>query len=279
VLGRTIEETAEAIIRIAVSGMYSDVSALVSRSGIDPREFSCLAFGGAGPMLACFLARELGMQEVVVPTTPGVLSALGGLIADLKSDFIKTLYADLDATSAATIRTEFEALKDAAVNWLRREQGYDGAYGLTFSAELRYRGQSFEIDTTLDPNTIAACDVAAMAASFHREHERLYGHADQGAAIQVISLRLVISGKTAKPNFPRHELKPGPARPIRQVEAWLDGAARRFDLYRRADLVPGQNFAGPAVVTQDDCTTVVPQGYLAKVDEYANLRITREAAR
>jgi len=80
-LGRTIEQTAEAIIRIAVSGMYSDVSALVSRSGIDPREFSCLAFGGAGPMMACFLARELGMQEVVVPTTPGVLSALGGLIA------------------------------------------------------------------------------------------------------------------------------------------------------------------------------------------------------
>jgi N-methylhydantoinase A len=277
-LGRTIEETAEAIIRIAVSGMYSDVSALVSRSGIDPREFSCLAFGGAGPMMACFLARELSMQEVVVPTTPGVLSALGGLIADLKSDFIKTLYVDLDATTAEIIRTQFDILKEGAVEWLRRDQGYEGAYSLTYSAELRYRGQSFEIDTRLDPETIAACHVAAVAASFHREHERVYGHADPHAAIQVISLRLVISGKTAKPDFPRRKLKPSLARPIRQAEVWLDGAQRQIDLYRRADLVPGQTFAGPAVVTQDDCTTVVPPGYVTRVDEYANLRITREAA-
>jgi N-methylhydantoinase A len=277
-LGRSIEQTAEAIVRIAVSGMYSDVSALVSRSGIDPREFSCLAFGGAGPMMACFLARELGMQEVVVPTTPGVLSALGGLIADLKSDFIKTLYADLDATTAIVIKSEFDLLRNGAVDWLRRDQGYDGDYALTYSAELRYRGQSFEIDTGLDPGTIASCDVAAMAASFHREHARVYGHADAQAAIQVISLRLVISGKTAKPAFPRHQLKPGTAQPTRQASAWLDGAQRQIDVYRRADLVPGQTFAGPAVVTQDDCTTVVPPGYVSRVDEYANLRITREVA-
>ena len=117
-----------------------------------------------------------------------------------------------------------------------------------------------------------------MAASFHREHERIYGHADSHAAIQVISLRLVISGKTAKPDFPRHEL------PARRGAADPPGrglARRRATpdrLYRRADLVPGQTFAGPAVVTQDDCTTVVPPGYVTRVDEYANLRITREAA-
>jgi N-methylhydantoinase A len=277
-LGRTTEQTAEAIIRIAVSGMYTDVSALVSRSGIDPREFSLLAFGGAGPMLGCFLARELNMQEVVVPTTPGVLSALGGLIADLKSDFIKTLYGDLDAATASVLRCEFELLKGRAVEWLRHDQGYQGVYTLTYSAELRYRGQSFEIDTTLDPDVIEACDVAAISKAFHREHERVYGHSDPNAAIQVISLRLIISSKTVKPDFPRRELEPGRAQPIRQVEVWLDGARRQIDVYRRADLVPGQTFSGPAVVTQDDCTTVVPRGYFTRVDEYANLRITLEAA-
>jgi N-methylhydantoinase A len=277
-LGRTTEQTAEAIIRIAVSGMYTDVSALVSRSGIDPREFSLLAFGGAGPMLGCFLARELSMQEVVVPTTPGVLSALGGLIADLKSDFIKTLYADLDAATASVIRREFELLKGRAVEWLRHDQGYQGIHTLTYSAELRYRGQSFEIDTPLDPDVIESCDIAAIAKAFNREHERVYGHSDPHAAIQVISLRLIISGKTVKPDFPRRELKPGKAQPIRQAEVWLDGAQRQIDLYRRVDLVPGQTFSGPAVVTQDDCTTVVPRGYVTRVDEYANLRITPEAA-
>ncbi|GJD53021.1 Acetone carboxylase beta subunit [Methylobacterium crusticola] len=278
-LGRTVEETAEAIIRIAVSGMYTDVSALVSRFGIDPREFSCLAFGGAGPMMACFLARELGMREVVVPQTPGVLSALGGLIADLKNDFIKTLYADLDPALAPTIRAELAALEESAVAWLRRDQGYDGPYELTCSAEIRYRGQSFEIDTPVDRAGAQAGDVAAIAEAFHAEHARVYGHADRQAAVQIISLRLVISGRTAKPRFPRHPLTPGAAPAAASAQVWLDGAARRVAVYARADLLPGQTFAGPAVVTQDDCTTVLPPGFAARVDEYANLRITPEAAR
>ena len=146
-LDRTIEETAEAIIRIAVSGMFQEVSALVSRFGIDPREFACLAFGGAGPMLGCFLARELGMREILVPPTPGVLSALGGLIADLKSDFISTVYVELGPDSEQQIGQAYHALEARAEDWLRGDQGYAGEFTLARSAELRYRGQSFEIDT------------------------------------------------------------------------------------------------------------------------------------
>ena len=278
-LGRTIEETAEAVIRIAVSGMYSDISALVSRFGVDPREFSCLAFGGAGPMMACFLARELGMHEIVVPTTPGVLSALGGLIADIKSDFIKTLYVDLTPVAAAPIRSEFETLEAKALDWLHQDQGYCGPHRLVYSAEMRYRGQSFELDTALDPAAVAAGDTQAMAAAFHAEHQRVYGHADPAAAVQVISLRLIISGRTAKPEFPRHALISGAATPFRQADVWIDGARRSIAVFRRADLKPGQTFVGPAVVTQDDCTTVVPPGMVARVDEYANLRIASETAR
>jgi N-methylhydantoinase A len=278
-LGRTVEETAEAIIRIAVSGMYADISALVSRFGVDPREFSCLAFGGAGPMLACFLARELGMREVVVPTTPGVLSALGGLIADIKSDFIKTIYVDLASAAGATIRGEFATLKANALDWLHQDQGYSGPHTLVYSAEMRYRGQSFELDTVLDAGAIAAGDTKAMAAAFHAEHQRVYGHADAAAAVQVISLRLIITGKTAKPEFPRHALVGGAAAPFRHADVWIDGAHRSIAVFRRVDLRPGETFAGPAVVTQDDCTTVVPPGMTARVDEYANLRIATEAAR
>jgi N-methylhydantoinase A len=278
-LGRTIEETAEAIIRISVSGMYADISALVSRFGVDPREFSCLAFGGAGPMLACFLARELGMREVVVPTTPGVLSALGGLIADIKSDFIKTLYVDLAPAAGAIISGEFENLKAKALDWLHQDQGYSGPHSLVYSAEMRYRGQSFELDTALDAAAISAGDTKAMATAFHAEHQRVYGHADPAAAVQVISLRLIITGKTAKPEFPRHALVTGTATPLRHADVWIDGARRNVTVFRRADLKPGQTFTGPAVVTQDDCTTVVPPGMTARVDDYANLRIATEAVR
>ena len=183
-LGTSVEETAEAIIEIAVSGMYSEVSGLVSRFGVDPREFALLAFGGAGPMMACFLARELRMKEVVVPLTPGVLSALGGLIADLKNDFIKTVYLDLAPGTDVVIRADFARLRQRALHWLREDQGYSGEYGLTYSAEMRYRGQSFEIDTPLDPAAIEACDLEAVGRAFHVEHERIYGHSNSHAAIR-----------------------------------------------------------------------------------------------
>jgi N-methylhydantoinase A len=276
-LGTSVEETAEAIIEIAVSGMYSDVSGLVSRFGVDPREFSLLAFGGAGPMMACFLARELRMKEIVVPLTPGVLSALGGLIADLKNDFIKTVYLDLAPGTDAVIRSEFAALRERALDWLRRDQGYAGEYKLSYSAEMRYRGQSFEIDTTLDGAAVEAGDLAALGQAFHVEHERIYGHSDPHAAIQVVTVRLVIAGKTKKPEIPRRELQPGPAEKAGEIEVYLDGQTRRVGLYHRKALLPGQTLDGPAVVAQDDCTTVVPPAFTLSVDAYGNLRITSGA--
>ena len=271
-LGRTVEQTAEAVIRIAVSGMFQEVSALVSRFGIDPREFACLAFGGAGPMMACFLARELGMKEVVVPPTPGVLSALGGLIADLKSDFIQTVYVDLNAASEAGIEDAYQALEARAEAWLHDEQGYAGASTITRSAELRYRGQSFEIDTPVPPGA----GWQGIAESFHAEHRQVYGHADPSAAIQAVALRVVISGQVGKPDFPRFPLELGAAPVAGRAAVWMDGARRDAAIHRRADLRAGQHFAGPAVVAQDDCTTVVPPGFEAQVDEYLNLRISIE---
>jgi N-methylhydantoinase A len=277
-LGTSAEQTAEAIIQIAVSGMYSDVSSLVSRFGVDPREFSLLAFGGAGPMMACFLARELRMREVVVPLTPGVLSALGGLIADLKNDFIKTVYLDLKPGSESTILAEFETLRAAAETWLLRDQDYHGAHELIYSAEMRYRGQSFEIDTPLALAAVQAGRVGEIAEAFHAEHQRIYGHADRQAPIQVISLRLVIAGKTAKPEIPRRALQPGAAVPEREIEVFLDGSRRSIGFYQRKNLQAGQTLQGPAVVAQDDCTTTILPGYTAEVDAFANLRITSGAA-
>ncbi|WP_439811369.1 hydantoinase/oxoprolinase family protein [Bordetella bronchiseptica] len=277
-LGRGIEETAEAIIQIAVSGMYSEVSGLVSRYGIDPREYAVLAFGGAGPMLGCFLARELKVREIVVPPSPGTLSALGGLIADLKSDFLKTVYTDLSADRLAFVRDEFATLAERARQWLAQEQGHAEEAELVYSAEMRYRGQSYEIDTVLDPAHIEAGDVQAVGQAFHDMHRRLYGHADEQAPVQIVSLRVVIAGNNDKPSFPRHALRPGTPRTERKVRVWLDGAWHEVPLYARTTLAAGQQFAGPAIVTQDDCTTVIPADYACRVDEYANLRITEGAA-
>jgi N-methylhydantoinase A len=269
---------AEAIIEIAVSGMYMEVSKLISRYGVDPREYALQAFGGAGPMMACFLAREVGMKNVVIPTTPGVLSALGGLIADIKNDFIATVFVELETGALPAIRAGYEALKRAALHWLRQEQGYDGPHQFIYSADMRYQGQSHEIETVLDTAHLMHGDIAGIAETFHRRHEEVYDHADREAPIQLINLRLVIAGESPKPQFSRAPEIAGSAKPCGQARVFVDGAERDIPVFARATLVPGQSFEGPAVVTQSDCTTCIPGDFRARVDGYRNLILTRSAA-
>ncbi len=269
-LGLGPQETAESIIKVAVSGMYLEVSKLVSRYGIDPREFTLQAFGGAGPMLACFVARELGMQRVVVPTAPGVLSAFGGLIADIKNDFISTVYCDLD-TATDVLRDGYAALRRDATTWLHNEQDFEGDATLLYTADMRYRGQSFEIETVLQEDWIEGGDLQSIADAFHAEHARVYDHADEAAAVQVINLRLVIVGAAPKPDL--KELPKGSAapEPIGAIDVFYDDEIHEAALYDRSALLAGQRIAGPAVVQQDDCTTCILGGFEAEIDAFGNI--------
>lgn len=275
-LGAPVAEVAGHIVDISVSSMYAEVSGLVSRFGIDPREFHLFAFGGAGAMLACYLARELDMKGVVVPQRPGCVSALGGLIADLKNDFIRTLYLDLDADGVAALAAPLDDLCATARDWLAR-QGHAGEGEITVSADMRYRGQSYEIETMLDAAWIASGDVAAIAQAFHAEHARLFGHASEDAGVQMVNLRLVIAGATPKPVMPRPAPAAGPATPADHVQAWFSGRPATVALYDREALAPGHAFAGPAILRQDDTTTVIPPDFRAEVDGFGNLLIVKGA--
>lgn len=270
-LGRGVEATAEAIIRVAVSGMYARIGASTMRFGVDPRDTALLAFGGAGPMLGGFLAREIGIAETLVPPTPGVLSALGGLIGDLRHDVLRTLYRPLDAAAAPVLAEGFAALREEAAGWLAGEGAATTA--LTFSADCRYRGQSFEIEVPLAEAAALAGDVAALAAGFHAAHAQVYGHADPAAAVQVIALRVVGTGPTPKPVLPPLAPATAPPVPAAVTEAWIDGAWRSTPFHDRAALRAGHVLHGPVVVTQADCTTVVPPGYGVTVDPHGILRI------
>jgi N-methylhydantoinase A len=273
-LGTSVEEIAANIIDISVSGMYAEVSALVSRFAIDPREFHLFAFGGAGAMLACFLAGELDMKGVVVPPTPGVVSAYGGLIADLKNDFIRTTYCEVTSETLPSLCPMLETLEDEAHAWLEA-QGYRGRGHIRLSADMRYLGQSFEIETPVKAAWLGEGDAAAVRAAFHREHERLYGHSDEQADVQMVCLRLVISGITPKPPLTPIATANVPAKPHLQVEGWFSGQRWTIDVYQRADLAAGHHFSGPAIVAQDDTTTVVPPSFEVLVDRFGNLVITK----
>ena len=274
-LGRDTSDTAEAIVRVAVSGMYLETSKLVSSHGADPRDHALIAFGGAGPMVACFLAEELGMRHVVIPTTPGVLSALGGLIADLKNDFIKTVYVDLGDASMPTIQSGYAELRARAVQWLREEQGYLGEIDLVHSADMRYRGQSFEIETTLQADAIDDGDVAALAEAFHAAHETVYNHADRAAPVQVINLRLVAVGRVPKPEFIQTPERMEWAKPAGRIAIHSNGEPIEVPLYVREELQPGHRLDTPSVVAQRDSTACILASFDARVDGYGNLILAR----
>lgn len=273
-LGLDLMHAAEAIVDVAVSSMYAGVSRIISRFGIDPREFNLMPFGGAGPMMACYLAKALSMQRLLVPTTPGVLSALGGLVADIKNDFVRTVYSPLNETTIAGLSGVVADLELQARAWLQGELGEAGRAEIALSAEMRYRGQSFEIDTPLSPQWLAERDLTAIAAAFNAEHARIYGHADASSAIQIVAMRLVISAATPKPELCRIQEGTGSPAASMVKPVWMEGVLREVPVYQRRDLLAGHVFEGPAIVAQDDTTTCVLPGFHAVVDAYGNLELT-----
>ena len=276
-MDRSVEETAEAILRVSVSGMYLEVSKLVASLGIDPRDNALIAFGGAGPMTACFLARELNMSTVVIPTAPGVLSALGGLIADLKNDFVRTVYADLDTRALPAIQEGFACLRAQGERWLRDEQRHDGPVSFIHSADMRYKGQSFEIEAILDAGAIDAGDIASLKEAFHAAHEEIHAHADRRAPVQIVNLRLIAQGRTPKPRFTPEAETPAAAEPAGRLAIHSGGRIVEAALYRRDALLPGHAFAGPAIVSQNDTTVCVTEDFHAFVDGFGHLILSRES--
>ena len=274
-----VEAAAEAIVKVSISGMFLEVSKLFSRQGADPREFALLPFGGAGPMTACLLARDMGLGQIIVPPTPGVLAAFGGLIADTRNDFIRTAFVDLDANGMRRIAELARELEATGRTWLADEQRSKAAPRLDWSADMRYRGQSYEIEVGLEHGWIDAGDAAAVAAAFHREHERVYEHADPKAPVQIVNLRLVVGAPTPQPRMQRRQLQPGAAEPAARTRVFYDGGWHDAGIFDRASLEAGQHLAGPAIIRQDDCTTCLVGGWRAEVDAAGNLVVTAQGAK
>lgn len=272
-LGRPVEQTAQAILDIAVSEMFVEVEKLASRAGVDLREFTLMPFGGGGPMLGAFLARELGMKRVMAPRRPGVVSALGGLVADLRGDFIRTIFSPLSATSLPAIREAFEALAQEGRDWLAA-QGHDAAAELNVSCDMRYLGQSYEIEVVLSPEWLAGGDAEAIKQAFHRTHEQLYDFHDPDGAIELVNVRLSAVGAGPALSFPETDEIDAPAVSARRLPVYTGLSVETIDLHDRQTLVPGSTFRGPAVVVQEDTTFAIPAGTQARVDRHLNLLLT-----
>ena len=270
-LGMGLLETAEAVIKVSLSGMYLEMSKLLAKWGVDPRDFSLLPFGGAGPMMACFLARELGIKKVFIPKVPGVLCAFGGLVADIKNDFMKTLYLDVSEKIIPELKRNFDELKNEAREWLSQERQYSGKPMLHYSADMRYLGQAFEIEVPLQADWVESGALDKFESAFNDQHEILYGYCDREAATQIVNIRVVIVAPTPKPETQQAVEAEGELNPIFHEDIYSEERMRKFAFYNRNDFKSGHTFAGPAVILQDDSTTCVLDGFKGRVDSYGNL--------
>jgi N-methylhydantoinase A len=273
-LGMSIQDAAARINRVVNSNMAQALRIVSVERGHDPREFSLIAFGGAGPVHAVALAEELAIPEVIIPPAPGAFSALGLVATDLKRDYARTLYADLGNVPAERVAEAFSAMEAAGRTMLREAGIPPDRQVLRRLADVRYRRQAYELTLPVDDGAIDREMLDRLAADFHDKHKQTYGHANPEEAVQLVNLRLSAIGRL--PDLTLSQIADAASARVRQRDVWFPGTGfAPADVHWRDGLVPGTVVAGPAVVEALDSTTVVPPGWSGVVDGQGYLVLTR----
>jgi N-methylhydantoinase A len=275
-LDSTAAEAALGMVRVANANMEAAIRVISVERGHDPRLFTLVAFGGAGPLHACELAAALRIPRVLVPSTPGVLSALGMLAADVLKDYVQTVMVAADE-AAGRVEPVFAELEQRGRDDLRHEGIDPERMVIERYLDLRYVGQSYELLVPYEG------DLTQAVTGFHEAHDRRFGYSDPSERVQVVNVRLKARGIADRPEIERVELNPNAAaQPIdlRPVVFAENGAAVEYDtpIFDRATLPAGTSISGPAVVTQYDTTTVLPPGWRLTVDATRSLIAEPETA-
>ncbi|HEY2053051.1 MAG TPA: hydantoinase/oxoprolinase family protein [Solirubrobacterales bacterium] len=268
-LGLAVEAAAEAIIEITNANMSDALRVVSVRRGYDPREFAVVAFGGAGPLHGAALAADLGSSTVIVPPSPGVTSALGCLLVDVRHDLSEMFLADLAGDIGADAEAAFARLEAEARERLEHEGIAPERQQVSRFLDLRYVGQWRSLSIPVG----TALDLGAAAASFHTEHAREHNFSRPETPVEVYRVVVRAVGLVDKPEFPRHAAAGAAPTPATTRPVHFRGAADPLDtpVYRRPDLGAGVALEGPLVVEQLDSTTVVPPGTTLVVDPWLNL--------
>jgi N-methylhydantoinase A len=279
-LGQDVLDVALGVVRVANAEMVRALRLISVQRGLDPREFTLVAFGGAGPLHACALAEEMGIGRVLVPRASGVLSALGLAISDLRRDYVAAVLGRLDELDPSLVEDAWRELERQAV---RELDGNGERPVLTRRADLRYRGQSFELTVEVegpgeagparDAGLHPGVDLPALAERFGAAHQRRYGYRMDDEAVELVNLRLVAAVPAGKP-----EVGAEPSRGARRAGRRgvnLDGHWREVDVLGREQLGEGDRLQGPAVVEFAEATLLLRPGWQAVVDQAGTMALER----
>ena len=263
---RSAETFAKGIVAVANAVMEKAIRVISVERGHDPRDYSLVAFGGAGGLHSCELAAALEIPRVLVPCFPGALSALGILRADVTKDLSRTVRLEVESAASARpkLLRSFSALEREGHRQMRAEGFYGGAVQIRRSLDMRYAGQSYDLNVLFTGDFVSA---------FHRAHEKRYGYFDRSRACEVVNIRARFTGRTPKPVLPK--LKRGresaTTAPVSKSAVLFGGRREVTPIYDRSRLLAGNRLPGPAIVTEYSATTLIPPDWTASVDRIGNL--------
>jgi N-methylhydantoinase A len=275
-LGLDVAEAAEGIVRVIDVKMEEAIKAISTMRGHDLRDFMLLAFGGAGPLHAGRILRDLGMAGVIVPLYPGVFSAIGLLMSDVKHDYVRSKLSPLSEVAPADVNGMFERMVAQALEELRDDGFAADHIRIERALDMRYAGQGYEIAVPCPVQPLQEADLKQLRTTFDQQHQAMFGHMAPQEPVEIVSFRVRGIGLVPPVEMPK--FKPAGTtlrdarRELRHVR--FDGRELDCPVYQRERLDVGLTVAGPAVLDQFDCTTVICPGQTARVDEWKNLIVT-----
>lgn len=274
----SVEDAAAGIISVVNSNMVRAIRVVSVERGYDAREFTLMAFGGAGPLHACEVARELGITQVLLPPAPGTLCSLGLLMADTRFDLSQSYIMIAAPQNLSEMNRIFSQLTEEGDKMLENEGIAKEDRAFVYSLDCRYERQNYEITVELPTGEITEEVLSGLVEQFHQEHERSYGYYDKKKNIQMVNYRVGAVGTIDKPDLSEHPVKENPQVPVpvevRKVR--FEGSPEYLDtnIYQRTQLPCGCTVSGPAIIEQMDSTSIIPPGWQAYNDPFLNLIVT-----
>ncbi|WP_010531854.1 hydantoinase/oxoprolinase family protein [Lentibacillus jeotgali] len=273
-LNLSIEEAAEGILRVVNANMVRGIRVVSLEKGHDPRDFALVAFGGAGPLHAVDLARELLCETVIVPSNPGITSAIGMLTADVRHDYVQTVAQEAHTLNIEDVHDTLSEMQREALEQLNKEGFAEKDKALVVELDLRYAKQAHEISVPLDVDYLDDKQIDKAINKFHDAHKEVYGFSREGEIIELVNIRLIAFG-----NLSRTRLNKGyfnhnkEVTPIEHRNVFFDGNFYETPVFNRTDLSNAFKLTGPAVVEQLDSTIVIGPNQEAQTDVSGNLII------
>jgi N-methylhydantoinase A len=282
-MGLTLEEAALGIIRIVNANMTKGISGNSVEKGYDLREFALVAMGGAAALHAAALAMELNMSRVIAPVMCGNFSAVGLAVADIQHDYVRTFARKENQLDPAEVLIVFQEMEAEGVRQLLEEKVPRERIDVSWSADLRYEGQSWELNTPVSRGDQMDQEfVRTIARAFHDLHQQVYSFSEHQGVVEFVNLRVRVNGRNPALSLPKEKSMTSShdSEPKTRRKVYFEGAKwQEIPVFERDHLPHGSKLWGPCIVEEQISTTLIPEGCLGFIDEYGNILIENKERR